>query len=162
LINTMPHIRHMREKTLRWPQHMPLVRALRDSGLFSDKAIAIDGRSIRPIDLTSRLLIDQWQLSDSEDEFTVMRTVCTTQDKEIVFDVFDRRDRASGLSSMSRTTGFTCAAVARLVLEGKVASTGIHAPEQIGQRGHYPDVEARLMQHGIRIEQSERPTKERA
>jgi hypothetical protein len=41
-----------------------------------------------------------------------------------------------------------------LFLEGKVTEPGVHAPEQIGQAGLYPEVEERLRGHGIRIERT--------
>ncbi|MFO7711940.1 MAG: saccharopine dehydrogenase C-terminal domain-containing protein, partial [Dehalococcoidia bacterium] len=48
------------------------------------------------------------------------------------YDLLDRFDRPTGLSSMARTTGFTCTAVANLVLEGRIRNAGIVTPESIG------------------------------
>jgi len=48
------------------------------------------------------------------------------------YDLLDRFDRPTGLSSMARTTGFTCTAVANLVLEGRIRNAGIVPPESIG------------------------------
>jgi saccharopine dehydrogenase-like NADP-dependent oxidoreductase len=101
--------------------------------------------------VTSQILFKEWQLDEGEEEFTIMRVVIEGEGRKVVYDVFDRRDKKTGLSSMARTTGFTCAAVARLFLEGKVSTSGVHAPEQIGMAGRYEAVAERLKQHGIRI-----------
>ncbi len=59
--------------------------------------------------------------------------------KEYVYEIFDRFDRETGISSMARTTGFTCTAVARLLLEGNLKNKGISPPEYIGAIPGYCD-----------------------
>ena len=49
--------------------------------------------------------------------------------KEYVYEIFDRFERDTGISSMERTTGYTCSAVARLILEGNLENKGISPPE---------------------------------
>src|SRR5690606_17307027 len=72
LIQTMPHIPDMIEKTLRYPGTIEYLRLLRESGFFSQEPIDINGTSVRPIDVTARLLFPQWKLKPGEREFTVM------------------------------------------------------------------------------------------
>jgi len=59
--------------------------------------------------------------------------------KEYVYELFDRFDRESGISSMARTTGFTCTAVAKLLLEENLENKGITPPEYIGAIPGYCD-----------------------
>lgn len=76
LIHTMPHIPNMKEKTLRYPGHIEYIRVLKESGFFgTDPVRLVDGSKVRPLDLTSRLLFDQWRLGEDEEEFTVMRVI---------------------------------------------------------------------------------------
>jgi saccharopine dehydrogenase-like NADP-dependent oxidoreductase len=142
LIRTMK-IPNMIEKTMRYPGHKELMKIFRDSGFFSEEEIMINDHAIRPVDLTSKLLFKHWKPQKDEDEFTIMKLVIKGKEedktKEYIYEIFDRFDRESGISSMARTTGFTCTAVARLLLEGKLENKGIFPPENIGAIPGYND-----------------------
>jgi lysine 6-dehydrogenase len=135
LLTTMK-VPNMIEKTLRYPGHVERIQALRDSGFFDTAEIDVRGRKIRPLDFTSAVLFRQWLLHEEDDEFTVMRILvegeAAGRAKRIEYDLFDRRDRASGYSSMARTTGFPAAAAARLVLTGRFNRKGVLPPELLG------------------------------
>jgi saccharopine dehydrogenase-like NADP-dependent oxidoreductase len=53
-----------KEKTLRFPGHVNLMRAFRDSGFLNADPVEVDGQAVKPISLTSRLLSDQWKLKE--------------------------------------------------------------------------------------------------
>ena len=72
LLVTMSEIPNMVEKTLRYPGHIDLVRALRESGFLSHEPITAGGSQVRPIDVTAALLFQQWRLGRGEPEFTAM------------------------------------------------------------------------------------------
>ena len=55
LIDTMPHIPNMIEKTLRYPGCVEYLKVLRVSGFFSYDEIEVNGQKIRPIDVTAKL-----------------------------------------------------------------------------------------------------------
>lgn len=137
LLKTMAHIPDMTEKTLRYPGHVALIEALRQAGFFSEQPLDIGGIQVRPLDVSAKLLIDQWKLAPGEAELTVMRvTVEGVEDgKRLrhVWEVHDEYDAATGFSSMARTTGFTCAAAANLLLEGGFREPGVHPPERVGR-----------------------------
>ena len=107
-----------------------------ETGFFSREPIDLNGVQIRPIDLTAKLLLESWKLGEDEEEFTIMKlTFRGTENnvrKEIICRLFDRYDRETGFSSMSRVTGFPCTAVARLLIEGEFEHQGICPPEFIG------------------------------
>jgi lysine 6-dehydrogenase len=135
LIETMK-IPFMKEKTLRYPGHIEAIRLLRESGFLNAEPLAVPGGSIRPIDMTARLLFPLWKLGEEEPEFTVMRITLRGEEngkaKEIRYSLLDRFDPVGKISSMARTTGYACTAAARLVLEGKFDKKGISPPERIG------------------------------
>ena len=56
----------MREKTLRYPGHAALMRTMRDSGFFDTEPLDIHGCHVAPIDVTSRLLFEQWRMLEGE------------------------------------------------------------------------------------------------
>lgn len=131
LIHTMK-VPNMIERTLRYPGHINYMKVLRDSGFFSEQTIEINGHQVRPIDVTSRLLFPAWKLDDGEEEFTVMRVTVRGKEKEYVYRLLDRYDKKTNTPSMSRTTAYTCTAVARLVIENNYKRIGISPPEFVG------------------------------
>lgn len=136
LIHTMD-IPNMKEKTLRYPGHIELMRVLRETGFFDEEVIEIRGQKIRPLDLTTALLFPKWKLGDEEEEFTVMNIFISGQSKGEKFnhkyELLDRYDAKTKTSSMARTTGYTCTAVTQLVLDGKYERSGISPPEFVGE-----------------------------
>ncbi len=126
-------IPNMIEKTLRYPAHSALIKAFRDAGFFSKEKIKIDGTEIRPIDFTSSILYKQWTLEKGEKEFTVMKILFESDNETIEYNLYDEYDEKTQTTSMARTTGYTCTAVARLFLEKKFFRTGIITPEMIGE-----------------------------
>ena len=160
LLKTMK-IPNMVEKTLRYPGHRDLMKVFRETGLFSEEEIKINDHNIRPIDLTTRLLFPLWEPKEGEDEFTFLKIRITGKEegilKEIIYEMFDRYDYGSNTTSMARTTGYTCTAVTRLILEGKLENKGIFPPEYIGAIPGYLDkVLNMLKQKNIIIRKTDR------
>ncbi|MFQ5570248.1 MAG: saccharopine dehydrogenase family protein [Rhodothermales bacterium] len=137
LLFTMAHIPNMKEKTLRYPGHIQLIQVLKASGFFREENIKVGQAEVSPLDFTAQVLIDEWALEPDEEEITVMRvTVRGTENgvaKEYVYHLHDEYDPATGLSSMARTTGFTCTAAVNVVLEGLFTDKGVFPPELIGK-----------------------------
>ena len=153
LIKTMPDIPNMIEKTLRYPGNVEYLKVLRASGFFSYEEVEVNGQKIRPIDLTAKLLFPLWQLKKGEEDFTVMRIVVEGEEngekKKYQYDLFDRYDRENDIISMARTTGYTCTAVANLLLNDKFSRKGICPPEYVGENGNLPDVLSYLEERNV-------------
>ncbi len=136
LIKTLD-VPFMKEKTMRYPGHAELMRTFRDSGFFSTQSMNIDGQSVRPLDVTAKLLFKQWKLQPGEEDFTLMRVILRGEKDGApvtrTFDLFDTYDAETGIHSMARTTGYTAAIVARMVLAGLFSETGICPPEFVGR-----------------------------
>ncbi|MCA1746370.1 MAG: hypothetical protein LC655_01635, partial [Bacteroidales bacterium] len=137
LLTTMPHIPDMVEKTLRYPGTINYLKALRELGYFSYDEIEVNGKKIKPIDLTAKLLFPQWKLGKGEQEFTIMRINITGEEagKEVAvqYDLYDEYDPVTDTLSMSRTTGYTCSGVADMILKGMIEQRGVLAPEMVGR-----------------------------
>lgn len=135
LLTTMK-IPNMRERTLRYPGHTELMKILRETGFFNKEPVDIDGQKIVPLDVTANLLFPKWKLGDTEEEFTVMRIelegIENDKHKKYLYTLFDRYNKDTQTSSMARTTGYTCTAVANLVLNGEYIRKGISPPEYVG------------------------------
>jgi saccharopine dehydrogenase-like NADP-dependent oxidoreductase len=126
----------MKEKTLRYPGHVHLMRALRETGFFSKQPLSLGEGSVRPLDVTAALMFPKWTFGEGEADLTVMRvTVEGEKDGSRLrygWDLLDAFDRASGLRSMSRTTAFPATIMAGLLADGSFARPGVHAPETVG------------------------------
>ena len=135
LIKTMPHVPNMIEKTLRYPGCVEYLKVLRETGFFSYDEIEINGHMLRPIDMTSKLLFPKWEMKEGGKDFTVMRTVIKgIEDGNEVTYQYNLLDRfQEDTISMARTTGFTCTAVANLILDGGYDRIGISPPEYLGE-----------------------------
>ncbi len=133
-------IPNMIEKTLRYPGCIEYLKVLRESGFFSYDKIDINGAKVRPIDVTAKLLFPKWKLKPGEEDFTVMRIRIEGEKnkvaKKIEYYLLDKYDRKNQIISMARTTGYTCNAVANLVLDGKFNRKGINPPEYVGEEGY--------------------------
>jgi lysine 6-dehydrogenase len=157
LIQTMPHIPDMIEKTLRYPGTIEYLRLLRESGFFSQEPIDINGTSVRPIDVTARLLFPQWKLKPGEREFTVMRIQISGEQsgapRTWTYNLLDHTDVSSGTLSMARTTGYTCTAAVHLVANGSFNRKGVCPPEYLGEdEAHYKFILDHLAQRGVRYD----------
>ena len=139
LINTMPHIPNMIEKTLRYPGCVEYLKVLRESGFFSYDEIEVDGKMIRPIDVTAKLLFPIWEMKEGDKDFTIMRIIIkgTENGNEVTYQ-YNLLDRyKDDTISMARTTGFTCTAVANLVVNGGYKRIGISPPEYLGEHFNF-------------------------
>jgi saccharopine dehydrogenase-like NADP-dependent oxidoreductase len=145
----------MKEKTLRWPGHAELMRVLKDTGFFSLEALDVAGQKVRPRDLTAALLFPKWTFAEGEADLTVMRVrvegVVRGEHVAYGWDFVDRFHEASGLRSMSRSTGYVATSVARLVAGGRFTRPGVHPPETLGAtEGLLEGVLADLVARGVR------------
>src|SRR5260221_1217327 len=118
----------MKEKTLRYPGHVELMRVLRDTGFFSKEPLEAGGQTIRPLDVTAALLFPKWTFEEGEADLTVMRVLvegtARGQSVRYTWDLLDRFDEGTGLRSMSRTTPFPATIVARRGGEGRIPRPG--------------------------------------
>lgn len=151
----------MKEKTLRYPGHIELMRVLRETGLFSENPIEVRSAqgspvSVRPLDLTSRLLFPKWTYEPGEPDLTVMRVIGIGRRDgrrvRLVWDVLDFLDPTSNWTSMARTTAFPCTIAARLIAGGTITSRGVLTPEELafGPRRVHNIVETMLSQLAAR------------
>ena len=152
----------MKEKTLRWPGHADLMRVLKDTGFFSLEPVDVGGQKVRPRDLTAALLFPKWTFDEGEADLTVMRVRVAGHEKgsrvACSWDFVDRYHEASGLRSMSRSTGYVATSVARLVAAGAFRRPGVHAPETLGREpGLLDRVLADLAARGVRCRASVTP-----
>ena len=138
ILFTMPHIKNLKEKTLRLPGHAEYIQVLKESGFFSKEKIKVGDQELTPLEVTSRILIGEWKMGEADEDFTVMRITLKGENEKgetevVVYDLYDEFSRETQTSSMARTTGYTATAAANLFLKGLFTQKGVFPPELIGK-----------------------------
>jgi saccharopine dehydrogenase-like NADP-dependent oxidoreductase len=159
LVETL-EVPHMVEKTMRYPGHRALMQAFRETGLFGTEPVTVRGAQVVPRELTSALLFPKWTFEEGEEDLTALRVIAEgargEQPVSLRWDMLDRYDPATGRTSMSRTTAYPCAIVARLLLAGRVPQAGVLPPERLGAMpGVLDEVLAALRSRGVDYRPSE-------
>lgn len=153
------NVPEMKEKTLRYPGHIQMMCNLRDAGFFSNESIKIGENEIRPIDITKELMHKQWSYMPGEEDLTVMRIIVAglKDDCKVryTWDLLDYFDKSSQTTSMSRTTAFPCAIIARLIAKGKIDKQGVLPPELLANDAELvTHVLSELQMRGIKYTQT--------
>ncbi|ASI99726.1 saccharopine dehydrogenase family protein [Thermococcus celer] len=135
----------LEEWTLRWPGHLEKMRVLRELGFFGSEHVDKTLEVITPL-----------MTYDSPD-FSIMEVkgkgTLDGEEREIGYLLYD--EERDGFTSMARVTGFTAAAIARIVAEGRCIY-GVIPPEIFGMRiDTYGEIIQGLSDRGIRIERWE-------
>jgi saccharopine dehydrogenase-like NADP-dependent oxidoreductase len=142
----------MIEKTMRYPGHAERMRMLRETGFFSETPVDVNGVSVRPLDVATRLLFPMWQMGEGDEDITIMRIVVeglgpkglgpeglspngrgAEGNVRTTYDLVDRYDRTTGTTAMARTTGYTATTAVRMLAAGLWTEPGVVAPERLGQ-----------------------------
>lgn len=141
------------EKTLRYPGHAEYIQVLAHTGFFSETPITVSGQSVIPREVAATLLYKAWEMSPTDADLTVMVVRIQHASGHLVeYTLIDKADTARRISSMARTTGYTCTALATWLLEQATLQPGIYAPEQLaGDESCFAHVMHHLATHGIQI-----------
>ena len=145
----------MREKTLRYPGYAEKIKLLSDNGFFNKESIDIKGQKVSPLEMTSKLLFDQWKLQAGEEDITVMRIIVEGNNKKesyrYTYDLYDEYDPETDVHSMARTTGYTATMAVRLLEKRLYTKTGITVPEYLGKNQNIVDfMLAGLKKRGVK------------
>lgn len=153
---------NMVEKTLRYPGHYELMRVFRETGLFSKEPIEVGGQRVVPLEVTSALMFPKWTYEEGERDLTVMAVIAEGvlggKPTRLRWDLYDEYDPEQKATSMSRTTAFPCAIVARLIHEGKITTPGVLPGERLGAMpGVLETVLEELGKRGVRYTETVEP-----
>lgn len=137
-LSTLPwkyrgRIPQMDYKTLRYPGHAHIIRAIRDLGLFDQRPVTVGNVQVAPRDVF--ITVAQPHLTKPQGRDLVALRVevdGTTQGKprRIVFDCIDRFDEHTGISAMGRTTGFSLSITGQMQASGQVTGPGVKTPDE--------------------------------
>ncbi len=130
--------RNMREKTLRYPGYANKIKLLSENGFFSKEKIDINGNLVSPLEMTCKILFDQWKLNEGDEDITVMKIMVegSKANKKLryTFDLYDEYDQKTQTHSMARTTAYTASMAVRLMTSAFYHEKGLQLPEQLGSQ----------------------------
>ena len=116
-------IPNMIEKTLRYSGHIQKIIEMRDDGLFNPDVI----------EETAQSLINEWVPKKTDYDQTIVRLefkgMKNGNEVSKKYDLLDYYDEENNITSMARTTGYTCSAVAHAILSGDFSKKGVFTME---------------------------------
>jgi lysine 6-dehydrogenase len=125
-------IRSLEYKTLRYPGHARLVRALIELGLDGEEEVEVDGRRVRPRRVLEKL-ITQTLRGEGEDLVILFGEFLGERDGgpvKITCRLLDYADERTSLTAMMRCTGFPVAVAALMLADGRITERGALPPER--------------------------------
>lgn len=132
-VSTMPwhfagKIRQMEYKTLRYPGHAGLIRAMRALGLFELDPVTVKGTKVIPRDVFIAVVEPQLRQPEAQDLVAlkvVARGDRNGQAATVTFQLVDHYDVEHGISAMMRATGYSLSITAQMQVEGRVTQLGV-------------------------------------
>jgi lysine 6-dehydrogenase len=155
-ISTLPFryagsLETMEYKTLRYPGHAGIMKAIRDLGLLSDTPVAIGGTEITPRKFFIDRVSPSLRKPGGQDLVVLRVEIQGTKGgapKTIRYDLVDRYDEATGITAMMRTTGYSLALTGVMQGLGQIREAGVRTPDETVNPGDYV---AGLADRGIEI-----------
>lgn len=137
-------------KTVRYPGHFAIIRALFELGCFDESVRCRDGATIEPRPLLRRLFEERLEHPEVPD-IVVLRVSATGRvcgkPRRLRYDLFDRHDEQTGFTAMERTTAYPTALVAHMQARRLIAP-GAKPLELAVPLDRYMD---ELPTHGIEV-----------
>ena len=139
----------MEYKTLRYPGHVAIMRAIRELGLLDTTPVDVKGQQVSPRDVFVKVAGDH--LRKGKPDLVALRvTVAGTRDgqrRTRAWEVVERDAAPPRLSAMMRTTGYTLSITGQLQASGAIPA-GVHTPDECMPAQRYFDM---LAARGIEV-----------
>lgn len=158
-LSTMPwtykgKLRSMEYKTLRYPGHAHIMKAIRDLGLLDLEPVRVGDQEVVPREVFIAVVEPKLRKPGGRDLVALRVEVEGRKGgrpHRIVYDLLDYYDEATGISAMERTTGFSLSITGQMQVRGQITRKGACTPDQCVPAGIYIE---ELDRRGIRIRKS--------
>ncbi|PWB70907.1 saccharopine dehydrogenase [candidate division GN15 bacterium] len=118
-------------KTIRYPGHCQIFKAMLEIGLGSRQPVKIDNQPIEPRAVLKAVL--DKNLSFGQPDLVLVRVEIEGEKdgalKTIIYEIVDRQDSKTGLTAMMRTTSFPAAIIAWMAAGGQITARGVKPQE---------------------------------
>jgi lysine 6-dehydrogenase len=126
-------LKNLDYKTIRYPGHCQQFRPMLEIGLAARKPVKIRGQEVEPREVFKAVL--ERNLSFSGPDMVLVRLVFegerAGEGKILVYEIVDRQDAQSNLTSMMRMTSIPAAIVAWMAASGKITARGVKPQELV-------------------------------
>jgi lysine 6-dehydrogenase len=126
-------IEYLDYKTIRYPGHCEIMKAILDLGFASERKINCGTQQIAPRDVFAQLL--EGTLPKTGEDVVLLKVfsqgIKNDQTTKRDYSLIDYYDRDHDISAMMRTTGYPVAITAQMILDGTLTSPGVYCPEEI-------------------------------
>ncbi len=144
------------QKTLRWPGFAEKIGILTELGLLSQQAIEIAGQSVIPRQVVEAILKPSTTFTDKDRDVVILQLSAygNLQNKiesTLSMTILDYFDEETGFTAMARTTGYTVAISALLMLADTALAKGLIRPEQFFQADRFTQLISKLAASHINI-----------
>lgn len=134
-ISTLPwawegRIRSMEYKTLRYPGHAAIMRAIRELGLLDLAPVKVKGKEIVPRDAFIAVVSPGLTKPEGRDLVALRVEVRGTDGRRAAWELLDYYDTARGISAMMRTTGYSLSITGLMQADGRIAARGVLTPDE--------------------------------
>ena len=154
-ISTLPwayegKVRTMEYKTLRYPGHAAIMKAIRELGLLDTRAVSVKGMKVVPRDAFIATVAPGLTKSAGRD-LVALRIEVTgggRNGKRAAWELLDRYDERTGISAMMRTTGYSLAITGVMQADGRISEKGARTPDEAVPFGPYVE---ELRKRGVEI-----------
>lgn len=119
-------------KTIRYPGHCHLFRTMLEIGLGSRSPVRVGDITVEPREVFKRVL--EKNLTFNEPDLVLVRLMFegtkAGNPKKFTYEIIDRQDSRTGLTSMMRCTSFPVAIIAWMVCSDKITDRGV-VPQEL-------------------------------
>jgi len=121
-------VRNLNYKTIRYLGHCRYMRALYDLGFMSSEPVGEGDGALVPRDFLSRFF--ERTLPKGGKDVTLLRVNAIAGERKLRYQMIDRFDEGTGLTSMMRTTSFPTSIIAQMITDGTIEKRGSLTPER--------------------------------
>jgi lysine 6-dehydrogenase len=120
-------------KTIRYPGHCTLFKAMLEIGLASRQPVSVDGQMVEPRAVLKTVL--DKNLTFGDPDMALVRLTFEGKkdgkDKRCLYEIVDRQDSKTGLTAMMRTTAFPASIIAWMAASGHIVERGCKPQELV-------------------------------
>ena len=114
-------------KTIRYPGHCHIMKAMINLGFCDEEKMDFDGASLSRREVFEKMLT--LPLNYEDEDVTLIRITASGQKggstKTIQYQAIEYGDSQAGLSAMMRTTAFPAAIILQMIIDGQIADRGV-------------------------------------
>lgn len=144
-------------KTLRYPGHAEIMRAIRELGLLSEEPVSLDGRTVVPRHVFIACA-EPHLTRPGEPDLVALRVVAEGErggePVRLVWELLDREDERTGITAMMRSTGYTLSIVGLMMARDEISEPGVFAPDEAIPTARYLE---EMASRGVEVRFREEP-----